>query len=309
MGWVPFERWCEDMDISIMEARAGDLAACLCDIADTISPYSARRLLVAMKYCYSLCRPEDNVAEEKIALATARGLARERPRASSQMDPINEVDLDAIKATAHQPRHGERPHHTRLRGDVDVALAATMRDAMLRRSEAARALWKHITESPDGTGTLFIPKSKTDQLEQGADAHLTKETMGDLNRLRQTLWLDGAEPSQDDTIFRLEPDSIYHRLKEACLQAGIKGRFGGHSPRIGMAQDLVAANISQPLIMIAGRWKNANMPAHYARRQLAANNGVAQYHRKSRKPEKPNAPNPLSAYGLITSSKERRIGR
>ena len=308
VGWLPFKRWCKDIGISIMEAQPGDLAAFLCDVADTISPYAARRTLDAMRYCYSLCRPEGNVAESKIALDAARGLARERPKATSQMDPINEVDLEAIKATAHQPRHSERPHHARLRGDVDVALAATMRDAMLRRAEAASALWKHITETPDGTGTLLIPRSKTDQLAKGADGHLSEETMGDLKRLRQTLRQEGAEPSEDDRIFGLSGSSIYERLKKACLQAGLKGRFGGHSPRIGMTQDLVAANISQPLIMIAARWKSGRMPAYYARRQLAANNAVAQYNRKTRKQENPKAPSPLSAYGLITSSKERRMG-
>ena len=217
--------------------------------------------------------------------------------------------LEAIRATAHQPGHSERPHHARLRGDVDVALTATMRDAMLRRSEAASALWKHITENPDGTATLLIPRSETDQQAKGAYAHLTEETMGDLKRLRQTLWQEGAEPSEDDRIFGLSGSAIYKRLKEACLQAGIKGRFGGHSPRIGMTQDLVAADISQPLIMLAARWKNERMPAHYARKQLAAKNAVARYSRKRLKPESPKAPSPLSAYGLITSSKERRMGR
>ena len=58
------------------------------------------------------------------------------------------------------------------------------------------------------------------------------------------------------------------------------GRFSGHSPRIGMARDLVASGEGVAALQVAGRWTSAQMPAHYARAELAAKGAVARFHRK-----------------------------
>ena len=73
----------------------------------------------------------------------------------------------AIRATAAGPRAGptgrtESPETARIRGAVDVALASVMRDAMLRRSEAAALEWADVELRPDGSGRLTIRRSKTD---------------------------------------------------------------------------------------------------------------------------------------------------
>ena len=59
-----------------------------------------------------------------------------------QAAALTEEGLAAIRATARLPRTGprdrtERARTARLRGQVDIALVSVMRDAMLRRSEAA----------------------------------------------------------------------------------------------------------------------------------------------------------------------------
>ena len=60
--------------------------------------------------------------------------------------------------------------------------------------------------------------------------------------------------------------------------AGLGEGFSGHSPRIGMAQDLTAAGVGLPALMVAGRWKSERMPAYYSRAQSAGRGAVANFY-------------------------------
>lgn len=68
------------------------------------------------------------------------------------------------------------------------------------------------------------------------------------------------------------------RIAAAARAAGLDGRFSGHSPRIGMAQDLAAGGAALPALMQAGRWSSSVMPASYIRDQSAGRSAVAQYY-------------------------------
>lgn len=76
-----------------------------------------------------------------------------------------------------------------------------------------------------------------------------------------------------DAIFAMTPAQV-----QACIAAGLTGRYTGHSPRVGMAQDLTAANIGLPAVIQAGAWKSSRMPTRYAAKQAAALGAVAQYY-------------------------------
>ena len=306
-GWLPFKKWCEEMDISILTAQPIEIAAFLCQLADAISPTTADNARVGLAYCYSLCKSIDNPAKHLMVLTVVRGLRREKPKAASQVDPIRAEQYDLIRATAHNLRTKERPHQASLRGDVDIALIGTMRDGLLRKTEAADALWKHIEQLPDGGAALTIPFSKVDQTGEGATVYLSPQTMKDLQTMRHTMRQAGIEISEDDKIFRLSPVQVYRRIKEACDMAGLQGRYGGHSPRVGMLQDLTQFNTDLPKAMQAGRWKSDRMPAHYSRKLRPADNAVAQWHGRDRSPHQMEVPNPLSAYGLALPQKRARL--
>ena len=47
---------------------------------------------------------------------------------------------------------------------MDVAIITTMRDGLLRVSEAAALTWGDIQPQPDGSGLMRIRRSKTDAL-------------------------------------------------------------------------------------------------------------------------------------------------
>ena len=78
----------------------------------------------------------------------------------------------------------------------------------------------------------------------------------------------------------LHPGQVPRIYKAMAGRAGLPKdvvrRLSGHSPRVGAAQDMVAAGVGIPAIMQAGRWKSPRMVQRYAERLLARRNGAAQ---------------------------------
>ncbi|MCY4509112.1 MAG: tyrosine-type recombinase/integrase, partial [Acidobacteria bacterium] len=162
----------------------------------------------------------------------------------------------------------------RRRGDVDIAIVTVMRDAMLRRSEAARLTWSEGECLPDGTGRLTVRRSKADQAGQGAALFIGRDATAALERIRP------ESPAPESPVFGgLAGRAISDRIRKAALAAGLEGDFSGHSPRIGMARDLAASGASTTALMLAGRWRSERMPALYARGELAGRGPVARYYR------------------------------
>lgn len=165
-----------------------------------------------------------------------------------------------------------------LIGYRDAALVATAYDTLARRSELASLQAEDLVISPDGTGAITIRRSKTDQEGQGMARFLATETV---NRLRA--WLVAAEiisgplfrsvRKQGSLGKELDGGEVARILKKLAGRAQAKAqRFGetlpvqgisGHSPRVGAAQDLMAAGCSLPEIMNAGGWKSPSMPGRY----------------------------------------------
>lgn len=83
-----------------------------------------------------------------------------------------------------------------LQGLRDAALLSLGYDAGLRVSELVAVEEAHIEPQSDGSATLFIPRSKTDQEQQGAWAWLSPDTMR-----RVGTWLE-ASGVKGGPIFR-----------------------------------------------------------------------------------------------------------
>ncbi len=82
---------------------------------------------------------------------TLKGLLRQKPRAPHRAAPLTEAVIAAIEATA------------KSRGQLDIALIRVMRDALLRRSEAAALAGQDVSVEPDGSGRLRLTMpTKTD---------------------------------------------------------------------------------------------------------------------------------------------------
>ena len=78
---------------------------------------------------------------------------------------------------------------------------------------------------------------------------------------------------------RANPRTICRRIQRAAQRANLEGAFSGHSPRVGMTQDLMQAGYSTTDLQHAGRWESHEMPGKCARKLGAKNNAVARWWR------------------------------
>jgi integrase len=172
-----------------------------------------------------------------------------------------------------------------LRADRERALLSVAYDTMARRSELVALDVEDVTFMPNGTGTVLIKRSKTDQAGQGVTAYLSRETVRWLH-----LWLDNARITRQ-AIFRrlvgqhpvgerLHPDIIADIFKRIARWVGMPAKqvnqVSGHSIRIGATQDLLALNIDLASVMQAGRWKSTVMPMRYGEEILAGRGAMAR---------------------------------
>jgi len=172
-----------------------------------------------------------------------------------------------------------------LRADRERALLCVAYDTMARRSELVAFNVEDVEFMPNGSGTMLIRRSKTDQAGEGAKAYLSQETVKWLQ-----VWLEHAEIGEG-AIFRrlvgqqrvgdrLHADIIADIYKRVARWIGMAAKqvnqISGHSIRVGAAQDLLSLNIDLGSIMQAGRWKSSRMPMRYGEEVLAARGGMAR---------------------------------
>ena len=140
---------------------------------------------------------------------------------------------------------------------MDVALLATLRDGLLRRSEAAALTWSDIEFRDDGAALVTLHRSKTDQEAEGVTLYIGTEASQALLAIRPAAEL----LDRNVKIFEMTTRHIGNRIRAAAEAAGLGEGFTGHSGRVGMAQDLVKSGVELPALMTAGRWKSSRMPA------------------------------------------------
>ena len=209
-----------------------------------------------------------------------KGIANRLGREQAQAQPLTAECTAAIRATACTPRNRggvgkrrESEEAARVRGNLDIAICQVMRDALLRRGEAAELRWRDI-EYCDGGGIVTIERSKTDQTGETAVVYISPQAAEDLRVIQP------ADPDPDARVFNLSDHSLCRRIRAAAIQAKLGDGFSGHSPRIGMTVDLSNANFETTPIMNAGRWKTVRMVAHYTRKVVAARGAVAQFYQR-----------------------------
>ena len=308
-SWLPFKRWCKQNDTSTKKATPPTVAAFLCDFADENNPHMAAHAHVALLHIYGRVRPNDNPADNHTVRRTVNGLKREQPRHAQQAAPIGDEELNRIIGTAHLRKGNERHSQIRLRAAVDIALICTMYDALLRGKEASQIKWDDVKPAPDGHGgsIVTIPHSKTDQLHEGVTLYLTKYTTDAIWHMQAVRHEMGIGDSEDTRIFRLGPNRIYERIREACQQAGLIGRYTMHSPRVGGAQDLALDNVSEVQIMNIGRWKSSASSARYTSKARASQNAVAQREQR-RKQTKQAHEHQANDYAIRPPHSKARLG-
>lgn len=270
--WRGWSQWCDEKGIVLLDASPQQLVEFLEAKADRLSMKSVELYVSAIACVYDINNPNGtNPALAKSVSRKLKALKREKGRRPSQMTGLTAEGFARIQATARRPQPWETEKQALARGTQDLAIIGVMRDGLLRVGEAAALTWSDLTEEADGTGRLHIARSKTDQEGRGATVFVSRQTMRWVQEMREMMM-------EKATMFGLSRGQIYLRIIDAARYAGLKGRYGGHSMRIGMAKDLARANTSLPMLMNAGRWKDPESVLDYIRDIAAGQNAVADWY-------------------------------
>lgn len=274
-SWV---RWAEQKRYGVLPVSPESLVKFLVERAtEGISPHTLQTTLYAVAYHHKQKGLESPLTED--VRGEMSNILREYGRVQKQAKGLTERRFAAIRATACQPRdmgfYRESNEKAMARGLVTIALIALMRDALLRLGEASDLCWSDLTSEPNGSGRLLLKRSKADQTGKGVLLFVSPRTMRDLATIR-----NGAKG--DDSVFGLSYNQIRTRIPVAAKQAGLGDGFTGHSPRVGMAQDLARTGTRLPALMTAGRWTSATTLARYIRREEAGRSAIARYYESMR---------------------------
>jgi len=276
-AWQRFTAWADAEGLPALPAAPATVAGYLAALMG-----AGRTLATARLHRAAILKAHDLVGHPRPdgpeIRTLLRGLDRRHGKPQNQASGLTRAGLAAIRATAHQPRPGrggslESTEKARQRGDLDIALASVMRDGLLRISEAAELTWADIQRTGKGDGRARIYRAKTaKRADERQLVYLGAPTMAALARIQPSP-LDPEAP-----VFGLRPNQLAVRLKQAARSAGLEGNYSGHSPRVGMAQDLSANGAELPAIMQAGGWKTSRMVARYTERQTLERGAVASYY-------------------------------
>ena len=282
-GWNDFTSWCIENRCSGLPAAPAAVGRYLEDLMEIQGKAlaTARNRLAAIAAAHRLGKHPDPM-KDSLVKATLKRLAREYGKPRHQARGLTAESLAAVKATSRIQRvhkgkrlRKETEAQAAERSRVDLALLQVMRDGLLRRSEAAALTWGNVELQEDGSGRLHVARSKTDQSAEGVVLYLGPPAVNALLAIRpEEAVIDPAAK-----VFNLSADRIGRRIKAATKMAGLGDGFSGHSPRVGMAQDLSAAGAELPELMTAGRWDSPTMPAKYTEAQAAGRGAVARYYR------------------------------
>ena len=262
--WAIFTAWASELGVTDLPATPHTIARYLAARAEAGGSNSTlRATCAAIGAAHRDAGLEDPSKVQAVRMVLS-GLTRRNAKPVNQVSALLDSIMDAIVATALLPRTGrggkpETSEYARRRGLVDIALVLVMQNAGLRRSEAAALTWADVETWEDGSGRITIRRSKTDQDGIGAVVAITARAMNALEAIRP------PEQEPDTPVFGLADSGICLRIKSAAKAAGLSGRFGGHSGRVGMARTMISKGAPTPVVQRQGRWKSADMVTSYTR--------------------------------------------
>lgn len=159
----------------------------------------------------------------------------------------------------------------------DSALIRLMSDCLLRISEAV------AIDVTDVDSVLTIRQSKTDQESEGTTLYIGDPTREVIKRYCEAGGIINGplfrriRRGDNITSGRLSVVGARNAIKRRAREAGVEGFISGQSLRVGSAVSLAQAGASVADMQVAGRWKSPEMPAHYAKKELAEQNAVARF--------------------------------
>ena len=207
----------------------------------------------------------------EVTTRTLAGIRREgKDRGRGQVDGLTWVDVERVCAFAEMDGS--------VAGLRDSALIRLMSDCLLRVSEAVVVDVEDLKDK-----TLIVKSSKTDQEGVGETLYVTSDTRRVINRYITKAGIEGGalfrSVRRGDHVQggRLTARSARRQIIYWAELAGVEGFISGHSLRVGSAVSLAQAGASVVDMQVAGRWKSPQMPAHYAKAELAERGAIARF--------------------------------
>ena len=240
---------------------------------DGKSPATISKIVAAVKWTVNHHGMEAKQFLFKITEKTLAGIRRKgKHRGRGQVDGMtwDEVERVCTLIEAEKTVTGLR----------DSALIRLMSDCLLRISEAV------AVNVEDVEGGLAVHQSKTDPGTTGTPGvtlYIGPPTREVMRRycvaggVTNGALFRRIRRGDNITEGRLTVDGARKVIKHRARQAGLEGNISGHSLRVGSAVSLAQAGASVVNMQVAGRWKSPQMPAHYARAELAAQGAIARF--------------------------------
>ncbi len=233
------------------------------------SPATIAQAVAAVKW--QLKHQSQESINFPITQATLAGIRREgRDRGRGQVDGLIWQDVERVCIYAET--------EGTLAGLRDAVMIRLMSDCLLRISEVVAVNIGDLKER-----TLIVRTSKTDQEGASESLYVCDATRNVLDRYCERSGItDGAvfrHIRRGDHIqpTRLHPHSARRIIQKRAADAGVEGFISGHSLRVGSAVSLAQAGATVVDMQVAGRWKSSQMPAHYAKAELAERGAIARF--------------------------------
>lgn len=281
-----FAAWCGVAGLAMLPAAPETVAAFIDDRAKSKSRATVERYRSSIAALHRAAGLQNPCSDELVRLAVKR-MSRSKGRRQKQAEPLNRPSIDRMVAVGTTGRLHRRI--TEVEREIplialrNAALLSVAYDTLLRRSELVSLYIEDLERAADGSGTILVRRSKSDQEGEGAIKYLAPDTMD-----RVEGWLRAAK-LEAGPLFRplskggrpgatpLGDSEVYRVFREIAVAAGLKlPRLpSGHSTRVGATQDMFAAGFELLEVMQAGSWKTPAMPARYGER-LRAQRGASR---------------------------------
>jgi site-specific recombinase XerD len=268
-----FATWCRAQGVIGLPASPATVAAFLRDeSAAGKSVATIRRRASTISRVHKAAGLANPCADELVRLAL-KGIARNRGTDQRQAAPLTE--RDAVTIRAHMGNC--------LKDARDLALVLVGRDLLARSGELV-GLQAEVVEFNANGALLNLRRAKT-----STDSHayyLGREAATALQGYLSRAGITSGPAFQSMTKGgnvtgqALSTRDVRRILKSCAVRARLShaSTVSGHSVRVGMAQDLIAADLDIASVMQAGGWTTPRMVARYTERQSASRGAVARYY-------------------------------
>ena len=233
------------------------------------SPATIGQVVAAVKW--QLKHQSQESVNFPITQATLAGIRRAgKDRGRGQVDGLIWQDVERVCIYAET--------EGTLAGLRDAAMIRLMSDCLLRISEIVA-----VNVGDFKGSTLTLQSSKTDQEGTGETLYVCEKTRELLKQYREQAEIGrgavfrhirrGGHVQSD----RLTTVSARRIIQKRAQVACVEGFISGHSLRVGSAVSLAQAGATVVDMQVAGRWKSSQMPAHYAKAELAERGAIARF--------------------------------